>query len=168
MGLEAVRSSSARPLCRWRSSACASRFGSKRQLVREANMTVVYSTRWGQSRLPETRPKETSGRPADPGRPELESQRTLYAEARLCAFFRSTPLRASGMLRTRTPVASKMALPIAGARPNIGTSPAAARLDVRTIQEHGLDHRHVREARQAVIGETAVAQPAILEFDLLE
>ena len=78
------------------------------------------------------------------------------------------PFGTSGSARSLTPVAAKIALPTAGARPTMGVSPAPA--DGRSLRSRTTISisGDVREARDAVLREMRVEDAAVLEADGLE
>ena len=73
-----------------------------------------------------------------------------------------------GSERRRTPVASKIALPIAGARPDNRTLARTRRRKVFAIEQNGLEHGHIAEAGNAVSREASVQDATVFEFNRLE
>ena len=79
----------------------------------------------------------------------------------------TTPSGAIGSERRRTPVAWKMALPIAGATATIGVSPAPA--EGRSwIDQDGLESRKVAEPRHAIAGESALRISPVVKLNRFE
>ena len=72
-----------------------------------------------------------------------------------------------GIERSRMPVASKMALPTAGAMPTIGGLARPRRRQVLAVEQDDLDLGRVAEPRHAVLGELRVEDLAVLEVDRL-
>ena len=68
----------------------------------------------------------------------------------------------------RTPVASKIALPIAGASATRGVSPAPADGNILAIEQYGFDLWHVAKARDAITRKTRVRDAAAIERNRFE
>ena len=73
-----------------------------------------------------------------------------------------------GSERRRLPVAAKMALPMAGAMPTIGVSPAPGRGHVLSIDQDHFDRRSIAEPRNTVLREVRVQDAPILELNGLK